>query len=137
MLRMSKTYLETLSTERRAMVEKAMFPVVDAMLRVDDSQNREGVSDGTINNVVHRLYPDEDFGPGIIPTAVDALVADRALLSVETPLSPTENNQTIGRDDWVTIGYHLAGPLTVTQLTKSPREEARIQSTLKPISVLV
>jgi len=91
---------------------------------------------GAINNVVHRLYPDEDFGPGIIPTAVDALVADRALLSVETPLSPTENNQTIGRDDWVTIGLSFSRTFNGYSIGRNRLEKRReYNPRLKPISV--
>jgi hypothetical protein len=116
MLHMANT-IEALDAARESMIKAAMLPVMDMVVRLDNHDDDGGVSVGDVTKVAQKLYPGQ-FGMGIIPEALDALVTDGFLIDTATPFDPTKNGHVIGKYDWQTLGYHVAEPLQVIPIAQ-------------------
>ena len=104
---------EGMNTERAALIEEAVFPVLDALMLLEGAESEEGVSLGEINAKVLEIgsqYERQHTGMGLIPEALDQLEEEGDVVSLEAPVSSSRNGHMIGRTDWKTFRYRLITP---------------------------
>jgi hypothetical protein len=101
--------IEGLNTERESMIEDAIFPVMDAMMILEDATNGRGVTIGQINNVIREFDLDGGLktGMGMVVEALDQMETEGDVICIETRVNPINNKHVIGRSDWKALSYRL------------------------------
>ena len=104
--------IEGLNIAREGMIEDAVFPVLDALMLLEDAGSDRGVSIGQINNTIRKFNLDEEAktGMGMGVEALDRMVDEGDVMLIETPVDRTKNGHIIGTPDWKARTYRLVEP---------------------------